>query len=157
MLLQHLPDHTAICFSEVYLQKCCQCRALIPERDIFFFYPAPALHCIPDIAKRSDSLPHPADTRGSPFMPCCAVFFCCRQLFPIHPEKTILSFASNIRKQFSSAPMFAASSRVRILSIPKSLPVFSASPALSCTLLHFCIVFYRRMQIDSKLPSQFFA
>ena len=154
MLLQHLPDHTAICFSEVYLQKCCQCRALIPERDIFSTRHQ-LLHCIPTLQKRSDSLPHPADTRGSP---SCHVrsLFCCRQLFPFIQKKPSFLCFQHQKAVFVCAHVCCLFPGQNPFD-PKILPSFQRLQHFSCTLLHFCIVFYRRMQIDIAASVTVFA
>ncbi len=104
------------------------------------------LHCIPTLQKGlivclTRQIP------VVPFMPCAQSFSaavsCSHSSRKNHP-----SFASSIRKQFSSAPMFAASSGSESFRFQKSSRPFSVSSTFSCTLLHFCIVPYRRMQID---------
>lgn len=132
MLLQHLPDHTAICFPRS-ISKSAANVAPSSQSAIFFLPWHQLLHCIPTLQKGLIV----CLTRQIPVGPLhamCAVFFCCRQLFPF-VQKNHPSFASSIRKQFSSAPIFAASSRVRILSIPKSSRPFSVS---STFLVRFC-------------------
>ena len=102
-------------------------------RYFFFTLRHQLLHCIPTLQKGlivclTRQIP------VVPFMPCAQSFSaavsCSHSSRKNHP-----SFASSIRKQFSSAPMFAASSRVRILSIPKSSRLFSVS---STFLVRFC-------------------
>lgn len=133
MLLQHLPDHTAICFSEVYLQKCCQWSRPHPRARYFFLPGHQLLHCIPTLQKRSDRSASPGRYPWVPFMPCAQSFSaavsCSHSSRKNHP-----SFASSIRKQFSSAP-YLRLFRVRILSIPKSSRPFSVS---STFLVRFC-------------------
>ena len=117
----------------------------------YFFLPwHQLLHCIPTLQKRSDSLPHPADTRGSP---SCHVrsLFLLPSAVPIHPERTILLLLPASESSFRLRPC--------LLPLPGSEsfrsqnpPVFSASPAL---FLYAFALLHCFLQTDADRYSSF--